>query len=278
MGRKGIVFQVSSGTEEPNRVKKSASEKDPLSRLIKISIAFIAVAVILLAVIYAIDAYRTSWNTNSVNRVTLSLEQRVRKNPRDLALRLVLGKAYISNGRVDDGIDQFKQVLKVDPNQEDAMMDLGLAYQKINETKKAEDQFRSVIAANELAQYRNMNKTLEAAFYYLAASQFKRGDFRDAEINVREALKIGSTNSDTRLLMGRVLLELKKYKEAEQNFRKSTELDPKYADAHYGRGLALEKMGKLKEAAASFKTAAELSPSSRLPAAALKRVKKKLAE
>lgn len=221
-----------------------------LDKATKAVLGMFILVVLLLLAFYGIDWYRSYTFSPVVNRVITLLEERVRKNPRDLDLRIVLGEAYLKNGQTDEAITQFKQVVKVDSSREDAYVDLGIAYMKKNMFVKAEDQFKTVIAMNELSQYKLMNKRLESAHYYMAASQFRRHQYRDALMNVRKALKIGPTNSDTFLLLGRIYLDKKQYKQAVSCFTKSIRFDPKFADAYYGRGLAYEKMN-LKDKALS---------------------------
>lgn len=243
-----------------------------LEKGIKVLVALICAVIVMFAVFWGIDRYRAS-QTTVESRIIASLEARVRKNPRDLQLRIVLGEAYLKEDRTGDAIEQFKQVIKVNPNSETAVLDLGLAYKKDGDWAKAEDQFKTIIAANELSPYSKMNQRLEAAYFYLATSQFTREEYKDALMNIKKALQIGKTNANSYLLEGRIYLEQKDYKAALTFFGRALKLDPKYADAYYGRALAREKLGKKKEARLDYERAIRMDHGFRLAKEGLRRVK-----
>ncbi|MFH1538026.1 MAG: tetratricopeptide repeat protein [bacterium] len=66
------------------------------------------------------------------------LEAIIKKAPRNIRARLMLGNACARTGEIDKGIAQFKGVLKINPRQDEAYANLGAVFERQGTSAAAE--------------------------------------------------------------------------------------------------------------------------------------------
>lgn len=114
---------------------------------------FQSVFLILLTVIVSVTGWYMVgkyyfWNQLDMKRVGQQvsvLEARVRKQPKNITLRIALGYSYFLNGDNDKAIQQYTEVLKVDKNYFDAYYNLGLVYIDDDNLTEAQKMFDKCI-------------------------------------------------------------------------------------------------------------------------------------
>lgn len=95
--------------------------------------------------------------------------------------------------------------------------------------------------------------------YLIAGNEyFKKGDYKNAELQYRDALKSDPKSPTAKNNLGVILNEEGQYDEAISTLRNAIELDPKNSIAHYVLSEALAKKSRFEEAFAEAKTATEL--------------------
>ena len=121
----------------------------------------------------------------------------------------MLGQALLSQGRLDEGADQFKAVLGLDAN--------------------------SVAAKQGMA----------TASRILAARLLERGHSAQAIAPAREAARLGPGDAEAHNLLGVALASQGQYAEAAQEFRQTLRLDPRHPSANNNmeRALAMYRAG-----------------------------------
>ncbi len=185
----------------------------------------------------------------------------MRKNPRDKAARIALGTAYLDLGQYDKAIEQFKEVQKLDKENQEAFVYMGKAYMEKGMDSKALQQFDKEIDLYGKAGYALENKLLEEAYFQGAVIHWKRKKYDEAAQYLRGALEIGRTDADSHFFMGRIYLAKNVLDSAIIKFNDALRFDPKHADAHYGLALAYEKKKETALAVGEFKQAFDLAPS-----------------
>ncbi len=179
----------------------------------------------------------------------------------------------------------YRQVLKAQPNNPDALYLLGVLAQEAGKIDAAVSLFARAIKRN-----RNNPR------FYLALGDARRaqGRLREAAACYRKALAIEPKNAEAHLNLatvrhaqGKLAEAIKHYRravslkpdfaeahnnlgvaltakeqraEAAEHVTRALELRPDYADAHVNLGQALKAQGRLKEAAAAYRKALELDP------------------
>lgn len=228
-----------------------------------LSIKGVFVLIILIALAFGgYYYYERSQQEQSLasNQMVKGAEDYVRKKPRDVNGRVALGRAYLTVERFDDGIEQFDQALKLDKEDQAAIVYKGIAYMEKDDEKKALKQFALEIELYKNAGYAQENNWLEQAYYNSAAILWKQKKYEQALININEAANINRTDADVHFLAGRIFYDKGSYEQASQAFETALSFDINFTDAAYGLGMAYEKMGETGKAAATFRMAEKLKP------------------
>jgi tetratricopeptide (TPR) repeat protein len=120
-------------------------------------------------------------------------------------------------------IDDFKKVVKLDPQYEPAYLWMGTAFMQLREYEEAEATF---------AKATKLEPNDAAAFLGIGASRNQRGDFSGAQKPLLHSLELNPNYIEGHGELGRSLWALGKWLEAEPHARRSLELDKNYAFAH----------------------------------------------
>ncbi|HYM18085.1 MAG TPA: tetratricopeptide repeat protein [Micropepsaceae bacterium] len=99
------------------------------------------------------------------------------------------------------------------------------------------------------------------ALYRLAAIQFERGQYEDAQRMLGEATRIAPEAVDAHLLRGRALQRLNRHQQALSHFERAIALDGA-AEALCDKGNSLLSLGRLKEAIAAYDSHLAVHPRS----------------
>jgi tetratricopeptide (TPR) repeat protein len=170
------------------------------------------------------------------------------------SLILNLGLALAAQGRIDEAMAQYSELLRLKPDSPIALMahlDLGIALAGQGRTDEAVTQFSEALRikpdyaeghnnlGNALA---NQGRTDEAVAQFSEALRLKP-DFPEAHLNLGLALA----------LQGRIDKATAQYSEA-------LRIKPDFPEAHLNLGVALAGQGRTDEAAAQFSEALRLKP------------------
>ena len=202
-----------------------------------------------------------------------------------LAQTVAIGASHHQSGRFAEAEQIYRQVLKVEPDQFDALQLLGLLlHQKGESAAGAELVARAVSAdptnpavCNNLGEiYRKLGRLVEAeaAFDMALASD---PNFADAHYNVgillhnqgqivgaracyERALAIRPDFAVAHNRLGLAFAEERNLAAARACFIRALELTPERADVHLNLGNVQKDMGMLEEASASYRKAIALRP------------------
>ncbi|PWT87439.1 MAG: hypothetical protein C5B55_14760 [Blastocatellia bacterium] len=198
--------------------------------------------------------------------------------------------ALLDTDRNDLGsaVKNFNEALRRDPSMYGAYQDLGLAYAKAGKWDDATKTFA------ELA--RRQPSSIEAAYFH-SLSLYNSGNSKEAEVEVRRALRLdagaveahtllgiilasrGEANAeaaeslaqavalnpnsfDAQFYLGRVQYALKDYSGSINSFRAATKLNPQHAEARFFLGTVLELAGDSESAMAEYRELLKLDPNS----------------
>lgn len=103
---------------------------------------------------------------------------------------------------------------------------------------------------------------LAVAWCNLAFVEVDRGDYAQALVAGRRALKLNHEDVDANLVTGRALLLLRRPEAAEKVLQRAVNLDPVRAAAQHALGRALQDLGRSQEAIERHRRAIDLDPES----------------
>ena len=178
-----------------------------------------------------------------------------RMRPTSAAARIptLLGTAveHHRGGRLAEAEALYREVLRMAPNQPDALQLLGLIAQRGGKHHEALKLFDKSLAANprNAAVYSNRGNTLRALNQLdKALESFER------------ALQLQPDYADAHCNRGCVLLDMKQYPEAIASFDRALSLDGALATAYANRSAALQGLGQHSAAVESAHRAIALDP------------------
>ncbi len=138
-----------------------------------------------------------------------------------------LGQHYLSEGKVNEAIIEFQNVLKVNPKSVKGRLGLAKAYMKKGWTAEAVLEFQQVVKEDPLS----LDAHLELARYGVNSGQWKA-----VEPEIAAVLKIDPNNVEGLTDEGERELALGHQKEAEASFKKALSRSPGAVSALVGMG------------------------------------------
>ncbi len=186
-----------------------------LNRAIKVVGLLLVVGVIAFALYYWQDR-RVGGAPSIADQAVAAAEAQVQKTPNDIAARDHLAAAYVSDNRLQDGIAQFGEALKLSATDRAALLGRGIAYVKAGQPDLAAADFQTFIANNASGEYAGQDPQLEQAYYELGAVQLGKGDAKSAADTLQKALKIDASDADAMYSLGVAFDKLSRQSEAVQ--------------------------------------------------------------
>jgi tetratricopeptide (TPR) repeat protein len=167
------------------------------------------------------------------------------------AMHLERAKAYLAEERLEEAVIELKNVVQLDPNHDEAYVELGDAYLKLQKPKEGYQAFLEAVSVNpdnteaqiKLGQIyflaKNTDKAREKvelvlsnnpdntdALNLLASVQVQEQDADAAIQTLKKILGIDDNNFQARLSLARLLLMKRDLDGAEQAYEKAISLEP----------------------------------------------------
>jgi tetratricopeptide (TPR) repeat protein len=225
----------------------------------------------------------TYMETHSPELAEPELRTAVSLFPLNANARNALGKLCLGEGRTAEAEEQFRQSVEIEPN----IMGyghLGLIHWRRGDAKLAEQEWREALrlAPNDTSILNNLGlactkqeRYTEAVSFFRKAIELKpddpnphsnlgiayekMGQQEAAEREFRAALALAPQKFETRNRLGTLLLETGRVEEAEEQFRLSLKTQPNDS-AHCGLGEIYLRRGERGAAERAFHSAASLNP------------------
>jgi protein O-GlcNAc transferase len=234
------------------------------------------------------ELIETFRRTGDIAKALAQLDLLQDARPADPRVTYVAAILAADRGDMDAAIAGFQKALRQDANLYGVRQDLGLAYVKLGRWKEAVEIFSELV--------RRQPDSVESAYLH-ALALFNTGQGREAESEVRRALRLNAgaaeahsllgiilasrgggsaeaaeslqqaaaldaANFDARFYLGRVLYAARDYEGAARNLREAVALRPKHAEARFFLGTVLEAAGDSAAALVEYQTLAAAEPDS----------------
>ncbi|MDJ0969588.1 MAG: tetratricopeptide repeat protein [Kiloniellales bacterium] len=154
-------------------------------------------------------------------------------------------------GRLAAAESAFRRVLKMQPDQPDALHLLGVLAHQRGDPQKAVKLFKK--AVRRKPRDPNFRTNLGSALQALGRGQ-------SALENFQKALAADPDHLPARYNLGNLLFEQGKFQPALVAFRQTVELEPTFADAHYNLANTLRRLDDARGAVAAYRRCLELKP------------------
>jgi tetratricopeptide (TPR) repeat protein len=140
------------------------------------------------------------------DRTIASAEAAVRAQPSDTVARNALAAAYVRAKRYEDGVAQFTEVLKLQPDNRAALLGRGLAYRYSDQPILARADFAQLIELAADGEMAHVDPQLEQAYYQVGAIDLEQGDAAAAVPSLEAALRIDGGDADALYAYGMALV------------------------------------------------------------------------
>ena len=171
--------------------------------------------------------------------------------PDDALAHSNLGTALAAQGRLDEAIGHYEQALALAPGDADAHSNLGNALLSLDRTGEGIASLRRAL---------DIDPSSAEAHAALGLALHDGGVLDDAAAHLRRAIDLGAATADLHNRLGIVLGSQDRLEEAAVQFRRALDLAADHIDAHANLGTALQMQGRLDEAVARFREALRIAP------------------
>jgi protein O-GlcNAc transferase len=192
--------------------------------------------------------YLGAFNRGEYAKAFELARQRVAADPKDIEARIIQARADAALGRLDAAYQGFREALRVDPANADALYYVGFT--------------AGVLAQAEYDRLLGLAPESARAHQLLAESQQAQGRAKEAEAEYKAVLAKNPRAVDALVALGDITRKGLRLEEALGYYSRALEMAPRSYDAHYGLGACLAYQGKQAEAVASFRKALALDPAS----------------
>jgi len=201
------------------------------------------------------------WKAQRVHEAELEAQALLKRNPNDAQTRRLLGHIYLrslgnpgeataQSETVNRAVEQFKEVVRLDPNDVESALWLARLYRLQNQHEKAEEVLRGILK-NDAEN--------EAGLEQLTQLLLDQGKSSEA-IALLEGVTAKSSSPTLLDLLGDAYTQTKDLAKAEDAYRRAADLEPSEPSHQRGLGQALLAEEKYQEALKVYQRLADLMP------------------
>ena len=201
------------------------------------------------------------WKAQRVHEAEVEAQALLKRDPNDVQTRRLLGHIYLrslgnpgeASGQsetVNRAIEQFKEVVRLDPNDTESVLWLARLYRLENQHDKAEEVLRSLL---------KNDADNEAGLEQLTQLLLDEGKSGEA-IALLEGITAKSPSPTLLDLLGDAYTQTKDLAKAEEAYRQAADLEPSELSHERGLGQTLLAEEKYPEALKVYQRLAELMP------------------
>ena len=171
--------------------------------------------------------------------------------PDDQATRHALAEMLQAAGRLDEAIDQYREIIGSRPDHALAHNNLGGALLTRGELEQAVRHYRSAI---------RLEHEIPELHFNLGQALKRQGEIDAAAAAYQRALELQPGLARAHFALGNIFMSRRQLDRAEDEFRAAIRLDDGNVQAHNNLGTLLGIAGRLDQAIAEFRRAIELRP------------------
>jgi tetratricopeptide (TPR) repeat protein len=175
----------------------------------------------------------------------------IRRHPEDSEAINELGITLICGGRFEEGLDCFRQALRIRPDFVSAKTNAGVALRRLNKIQEALSQFQEVveITPDDAIACFNLGTTLHLAEQFDGALTW-----------LQRAVELCPSHAEGALELGKVFGKLNRNEEAIQAYRRAISLAPDCIAALLNLAVLLHETKQFEEAVTLLKKVVERHP------------------
>ncbi len=230
-------------------VQRIASAREQtLDRVIRIGLVAVVVGAGVVGVVYYVDQ-QAAGGQSVLQRKVSAAEDAVRQNPSSVGQRLQLAEAYRASNKIDSALEQYNEVLKVQPKQRAALLGRGEILAEQGDLSEAEESFNILVRVAKGGEFAAVDPQLESAYYGIGSAALMKGHIKTAIASLRRAVKVNPTDADALQLLGVAHLKADAPGSAVKVFRKAVVLVPTgWCEPYQNLSVAYRALGRRAQA------------------------------
>lgn len=193
---------------------------------------------------YYYDRYYNKPQPEAYEVALAHAEQAVRDDPQSAEKRMALAEIYMFNQRYTDALTQVNQVLPIQPDNQRAWLVLGIASANTGNPADAINPLTKFVNARKDEEMPGLDKSLQAAAYYLGDSYLQLGKPKEAIEPLTQTVTWSKTDADSMYKLGMAYSAVKDYPKAVDMFLNATAFVPDFTEAYDAMALAFDAAGK----------------------------------
>ncbi len=171
--------------------------------------------------------------------------------PDDALAHSNLGTALAAQGRLDEAVGHYERALALAPGDADTHSNLGNALLSLGRAAEGVESLRRAL---------DIDPGSAEAHAVLGIALHDGGELDEAIVQLRRAIDLGIVSAELHNRLGIALGSQGRLDEATVELRRAVDLEPGNVDAHANLGTALQLQGRLDEAVAQFREALRIAP------------------
>jgi len=183
------------------------------------------------------------YHLRQIDQSLIDLQSASTCSPSNPIFRTALGEAYAQRGDDNAALTAWQDVLKLKPDEKDALRDSAALYLKHEMNAEAMNVLQTLVKLEP--QSSQARSDLGAAY----AGLF---NMEEARSNFQMALRINPSNPSALVGLGHIELTAEQNEEAIRHLNKAIEVAPKTYEPYYLRGMAYSNTGRYAEAIDDF--------------------------
>jgi tetratricopeptide (TPR) repeat protein len=220
------------------------SDTRQVTRITILAGVVLVLAVISFAGYYYYDRYYSQPQAETQEMSVAHAEQAVRDDPTSLDKRMALAEVYMLYQRYQDAITQAQQVLASEPDNQRGWLVIGVASANTGKPSDAIDPLTRFVDARKDEEMPGLDKSLQAAAYYLGDSYLQLGKPQEAIEPLTQAVNWSQTDADAMYKLGMAYAAVQDYPNAVNMFSAATTFVPDFLEAYDAMALAYDAAGK----------------------------------
>ena len=170
---------------------------------------------------------------------------------KDPFLYNIKGSCLCETGDLSASIASFEKAILIKPDYAEALYNLGVAYQKLDQPDMAIETYKKAIA---------IQHAYPTAHHNLGIIYFQKDQMNSAIKSFEWAIAYSPNYSEAIRNLGSALQKINQFDEAKKQFEKVISLDPEYAQAYEDLGILCEIINLPNEALSYFEKALKVNP------------------
>ncbi|MBS6024319.1 MAG: tetratricopeptide repeat protein [Paeniclostridium sordellii] len=168
-----------------------------------------------------------------------------------------LGINYMYLNQLTKSVENFKEAIKIDKNEQNFKLQLAMAYMKQDELNLGKDILEELVKINREIGYKTHFSML---LYNLGVAYYRLGEFEKCRDCMEEAIDVNDKNSRMYFYLGCANVKLKNFDKAKNNYINAINLNDNDSRYYFGLGQAYYENNEFNDSIKYYEASCKINP------------------